>query len=123
MKKPLAFFLIATVAKLSIIIGANISRAEEIKVPVVDGMTITLGNYLQNVQARAKSMGPGLCAVRFSFNGSFPKQTRLFAPPLVWSKWQDLKPTFVNGPITVTVNYDEECDTGAIAELKYHKQD
>lgn len=93
------------------------SNASEITSPVTDGMTLKLGNVVQQVKVRAKSMGPGACAVTFELHG---ESTNFLASPLTWSPWTEIGPGFT-GPSTQTLSYTVGCDTGAIAEVKYFK--
>lgn len=93
------------------------ASASEVIVPVIDGMTIQLGNTLQQLKVRAKSFGPGFCGVKFIFYGS--GTYHLLAPPLKWSKWTKLGAAFAG--VAIKIGFVEVCDTGAIAEIRYYK--
>ena len=95
----------------------NLVSAGEIVNPVVDGMTITLGDYVQQVEVRAKSFGPGMCQVEFSIDG---ESYGFLAPPLTWSPWTKAGPAFIRKR-TVKIGFSQGCDTGAIGEIKYSK--
>ena len=53
MKHFIAFFVAIALS------FAALANAGEVTSPVIDGMTLRLGNYVQRVQVRAKSFGPG----------------------------------------------------------------
>lgn len=89
----------------------------EIKSPVTNGMTIELGNYVQQVKVRAKSFGPGACGVEFFISG---ETSGFLAPTLFWSPWTKIEPAFL-GESKQEVGFSEICDTGAIAEIRYFK--
>lgn len=109
--KRLFFFTIAIVAALLI---QEASAAEVIN-PVTDGMTLHLGNHVQRVSVRAKSIGPGACSVTFAIGG---KSNGFLAPPLTWSPWTNIGPGFI-GRSSQKLGYSVGCDTGAKAEVKY----
>lgn len=89
--------------------------AEEVILPVIDGMILELGNHAQQVQVRAKSLGPGACAVTFSLGG---KELSFLAPLLIWSPWTELNPAFLS-KTSQKLDFRQGCDTGAIAEVKF----
>lgn len=84
--------------------------------PVVNGMLLKLGNYAQNLEVRAKSLGPGFCGVRFSSTYFSPFE--FLAPPLVWGGWLEIPFGFL-GSGSVVLNYSVLCDTGAVAEVRF----
>ena len=83
-------------------------------IPVVNGMTITTSDSIANVEFRAKSFGPGFCNVEVSADNNTNK---ILAPPLTWSSWQVVAAHI--GVVTYTLGYKEECDTGALVEVRY----
>ena len=84
--------------------------------PLTSGMTITTSDSVANVEIRAKSLGPGFCAVGIS---SPYGQANFLSPPLSWSPWTNL---FAHvGAITATLNTSVGCDTGALFEVRYFK--
>lgn len=91
------------------------ANAEEKTLPVSDGMILNLGNHIQTVQVRAKSLGPGACAVSFDIKG---QSTNFLAPPLKMSPWTDVGPGFT-GATSQKLGFSIECDTGAVAEVKF----
>lgn len=111
MKHFIAFFVAIALS------FAALANAGEVTSPVIDGMTLRLGNYVQRVQVRAKSFGPGFCAVTFELGG---QSKGVSAPPLTWSNWFDVGPAYI-GPQSPTLGFSIGCDTGAIAEVKYLK--
>ena len=98
----------------------NLSKEKEIGTqhvePYSSGLRITTSNSIANVEVRARSMGPGFCAVRFSTMGG---QTQFLAPPVGWSPWTTLAAHV--GVATYTINETILCDTGMIAEIRYFK--
>ncbi len=94
---------------------ASANAQEKRVVPLVDGMTITAGDVVSNIEFRAKSFGPGVCAVEVS--ASTHEKRGILAPPLTWSNWIPL--TAHIGPASFTLNYKASCDTGAIVEVRY----
>ena len=93
------------------------ANAAEITSPVVDGMVLHLGDYVQRVAVRAKASGPGACAVTFSIGG---QNSGFLAPPSSWSPWTEIGPGFV-GKSAQKLGYSVNCDTDAIAEVRYSK--
>jgi hypothetical protein len=91
------------------------SNASEITSPVLDGMALKLGNVVQRVKVRAKSMGPGACAVTFELHG---ESINFLSPPLTWSPWTEVGPGFTSAS-SQALGFTIGCDTGAIAEVKY----
>ena len=91
--------------------------SDEIVSPVVDGMTLQLGDYVQEVKVRVKSLGPGFCGTVFTLQTT---ETQFLAPPFVWSDWISLEP-FSFGKNTMKLGLRVVCDTGVIAEVKYEK--
>lgn len=81
---------------------------------LVNGMTITTGNSYATVEVRAKSFGPGFCAVDVHANGD---TAGVLAPPFVWSTWQNLSNHI--GTVSYTLSYDKKCDTDALVEVRY----
>jgi hypothetical protein len=95
---------------------AAAAKAGEVTLPIVDGMTLsTKAGLLQQVEVRAKSMGPGLCEVRVQFAGG--TEVAVAAPPLVWSSWQKLSPAVAGGSYALA--FTAKCDTGAIGEVRF----
>jgi hypothetical protein len=45
--------------------------------PVVNGMTLRLGNSVQKVEVRAKSFGPGDCGVKFALRATVVENSSL----------------------------------------------
>jgi hypothetical protein len=80
-------------------------------------MSLTLGNHIQQVQVRAKSLGPGFCAVTFELA---KQSTDIAAPPLTWSSWTNVGPGFT-GVTTQRLGFSIGCDTGAVAQVMYSK--
>ena len=91
--------------------------AEEIIEPVVSGMKLELGNYVQQVEVRSKSFGPGFCAVEFNIGRD---EVRILAPPLVWSDWVKADTAYLS-PANVKVEENVVCDVGVLSEVKFHK--
>jgi hypothetical protein len=84
--------------------------------PVVNGMTLRLGNSVQKVEVRAKSFGPGGCGVKFALSGDGGGE--FIAPPLSWSSWTKIRIGYF-GRSKTTLGFEAACDTGALAEVRY----
>lgn len=105
---------------LSFLIGATgAAEAEKIQHTLTDGMVIELGNYVQTVEIRAKSLGPGGCAVKYTL-GNTGNQVQIFSLPGIWSAWARAPQAYF-GPTKLKVEEDVICDTGVIAEIRYEK--
>lgn len=85
--------------------------------PVVDGMAVPLGDFAQNIEVRAKSLGPGFCAVHFVAGQASPFEFQ--APPLVWGDWLEIPYGFI-GAGSITLGFKILCDTGALGEVRFH---
>lgn len=85
-------------------------------IPLVDGMTINTADVAANVEVRARSYGPGFCAVKASAGG---QEIGIAAPPGIWSDWFTL--TSHLGKATFVINSEVVCDTGAQFEVRYYK--
>ena len=107
----------AAIAMLILLGLQLLGRAEQVVYPVIDGMTLNLGNYVQRIEVRAKSLGPGFCGVRFTFAGD---SSGFLAPPFRWSSWTPVGPAYL-GPTRGSLGYTVVCDTGAIAQVRFHK--
>jgi hypothetical protein len=79
-------------------------------------MKIKTSDSVANVEVRAKSLGPGGCAVEFS---TFGVKKGFVAPPFNFSPWTVL--TASVGRNTFELHDDVKCDTGALAEVRYFK--
>lgn len=99
---------------------ASVVKTEEVTLPVIDGMTLNLGNYVQTVRVRAASMGPGVCAVEFSVGVAGSGKLGFLARPGTWSPWTDIPHGFI-GAMSTTLRFSALCDTGAIAQVKFHR--
>lgn len=94
------------------------AQAAQVTSVATDGIKLSLGNHWQQVELRVKSMGPGACAIKYSLgNGN---NLEVLAPPLVWSKWLKFPVTY-GGSTHVTLREHVVCDTGVIAEIRYHR--
>ena len=93
-----------------------VASAMQTTQPLTNGMTITTSNSVANVEVRAKSFGPGFCAVGIS---SPYGQSNFLAPPLTWSPWTHLFSHM--GAITATLGTSVGCSTGAVFEVRYFK--
>lgn len=80
-------------------------------------MAVPLGDFAQNIEVRAKSLGPGFCAVRFEAGEASPFE--FHAPPLVWGKWLEIPYGFI-GAGTITLSFTILCDTGALGEVRFY---
>jgi hypothetical protein len=96
--------------------GAYASDSAKTVVPLIDGMVITTANVVANVEVHGKSMGPGLCSINVRSGAASIVYS---APPLVWGTWVTLFSHV--GTVTSHVNFDINCDTGAILELQYYQ--
>ena len=112
--RKVSLFLMLTVVFLTSIVPV---RAGEVKGPVIDGMVLSLGNFVQRVKVRAKSLGVGACAVTFTIGG---ETTGFLAPPIIWSPWEEIGPGFF-GVSNQRLDFNVECDTGAVAEVMFQK--
>jgi hypothetical protein len=84
--------------------------------PLISGMSISTGDVIGNVHVRAKSMGPGFCAVTINGGSGF---TQFLAPPGFWSPWTQLFSHI--GRSQAIINTTIGCDTGAIFEIRYYR--
>lgn len=110
---------IALLVAASILAAASFVYAGQVTQQIVDGMIIEgKPNTLQQIQIRLKSFGPGFCGVDLRFLDSHEK---IAAPPLSWSGWFPFGGAFSNG--SHALGFSEDCDTGAIGEVKYIKAD
>jgi len=92
--------------------------SDKVTVPLFDGMTIKTADAVANVEVRAKSLGPGFCAVTFSADPS-GQRVGMNAPPLLWSNWVTL--TSHIGAVAITISQQVECDVGVVAEVRYFR--
>jgi hypothetical protein len=83
-------------------------------VPLIDGMTITTSNTVDTVEVRAKSQGPGGCAVEFLAGRD---HVGFVAPPFSYSPWTILFSHI--GRLTKTLTEDVKCDTGVLSQVRY----
>jgi hypothetical protein len=114
MVQTIALLLITA---LPFVAGASSACAGEVTQQIVDGMIVEgKPNTLQQIQIRLKSFGPGFCGVDLQFLDSHEK---IAAPPLVWSRWFPFGGAFNSG--SHALGFSEDCDTGAIGEVKYIK--
>ena len=93
------------------------SMAEPVRHSATDGMILKLGNYAQQVKVRAKALGSSDCNVEFSIQG---KAVVVVAPVNDYSDWVGIGPTFLE-PSNEKLGVSVKCDSGAIAQVKYHK--
>lgn len=96
---------------------ATSALAEEVVEPFIDGAILELGADIQQVEVRAKSLGPGFCAAEFNVNQD---TVRITAPPLTWSDWSKAERIYLS-PSTVKLGVRVICDTGVLAEVKYSR--
>lgn len=89
--------------------------ADRVTAPLIDGMTIELGNYVQRIEVRVRSMGPGKCAVEVSAGG---ETIGILAPLTEMSAWTQVGPAYLS-PSAVSVGFRTVCDTGAVGEIRY----
>ena len=94
------------------------SIAEPVRQAATDGMILNLGNYTQHVKVRAKALGSTECKVEFSIKG---KAVAVVAPANKYSDWVGVGPTFI-GPSNEKLGVSVKCDSGAITQVKYHRQ-
>jgi hypothetical protein len=47
-----------------------LAHGNQMEAAVVDGMTLSLGDHVQNIEVRAKFFGPGFCGVRIRVAGN-----------------------------------------------------
>lgn len=87
---------------------------EKMVVPLVNGMTVKIGESAGKMEARVKGFGPGFCAGSITV---FDETTSFSAPPLVWGEWFTVF-EHVTG-MTVTVSYQVVCDTDIVGEIRY----
>jgi len=91
--------------------------AEPVRHSATDGMILKLGNYAQQVKVRAKALGSSDCNIEFSIQG---KAVVVVAPVNNYSDWVGIGPTFLE-PSNEKLGVSVKCDSGAIAQVKYHK--
>ena len=108
---PLALILVTLFATPFDLVAEPIRRA------ATDGMILDLGNYAQQIEVRAKSLGSGECKVEFSIEG---KAVSVVAPANDYSDWVGVGPTFLS-PANVKLGVLVKCDAGAITQVKYHR--
>lgn len=85
--------------------------------PLVSGMSIRTADVVGNVKVRAKSLGPGFCAVSISATGG--GRSNFMAPPLTWSPWATLYSHL--GASSALLSAQADCDTGALFEVQYFR--
>jgi len=95
---------------------AQMAAPTQVVAPFIDGMTITTGDVVGNVEVRAMSMGPGACGVTFSAGSD---STQFLAMPGVYSPWTVLTSNI--GVVNFTLGENVVCDTGVVAEVRYWK--
>ncbi len=83
---------------------------------LVPGMTVTTSNSVGSIEVRAKSLGPGFCAVTYSSRG---EEAVISAPPLKYSDWSVLL-THI-GSSTNTISESVQCDGLVVAQVRYWK--
>lgn len=83
---------------------------------LISGMYIQTANVVASVSVRAKSQGPGFCAVTINSNTS---AINFLAPPFSWSPWTTLFSHIGSAGSTITTSIG--CDTGALFEIQYYK--
>jgi hypothetical protein len=91
-------------------------KDNQVVAPIVDGMRITTSDSVANVEVRAKSIGPGFCAVEYS---TFGGKVGFDAPPLTFSGWTVLVSHL--GKADFTISERVICDTGVLGEVRYFK--
>jgi hypothetical protein len=96
--------------------GSPSSGAQQTIVPLVPGMTVTTADVVGNVEVRARSHGPGFCAVGATGGDG---SASILAPPLAWSTWTVLF-SHLN-QTTATIDSTIECGTGTDLEIRYWK--
>ena len=108
-----------TILALSLLAAGatSLAASKKVTVPLVDGMTITLGHTYQTIKVRAQSMGPGACGVKFYIDRRV--YGHFLAPPHVWSTWVAIGPAMYS--TVIKLGFDAVCDTGAIAQVRYSK--
>ena len=75
-------------------------------------MTISTSDSVANVEVRAKSVGPGFCAVEYS---TFGGRVGFDAPPLTYSGWTVLVSHV--GKAEFIISERVICDTGVLGEV------
>ena len=93
------------------------SMAEPVRHAATDGMILKLGNFAQQIKVRAKALGSSDCNVEFTIQG---KAVVVVAPFNVYSDLVGIGPTFLE-PSDEKLGVSVKCDSGAIAQVKYHK--
>jgi hypothetical protein len=98
---------------------STLAWAEEKTVTgLVDGMVITTSDSVANVEARAQSQGPGLCATKVSAE---PGNTvAIAATPGVYSNWVTIASHV--GSVSFTLHTTIDCDTGALFQVRYYRK-
>lgn len=92
---------------------------KKVVVPLIDGMVLKLGNVVQQIEVRAKSMGPGKCAVEISAED---ETIGILAPLTKMSDWKKVGPAFL-GEGSAKMGFRIICDTGAIGQVRYFPKD
>ncbi|MCJ9720793.1 hypothetical protein MOV66_10240 [Agrobacterium sp. SHOUNA12C] len=94
----------------------EVNSGTQVVVPLVDGMTIQTADVTANVEVRARSYGPGFCAVKASAGS---QEIGIAAPPEVWSDWFVVASHL--GRATFSLSSEVICDTGAQFEVRYYR--
>jgi hypothetical protein len=102
-------------AALSLLSFASYGQSHQVTQSLYDGFVVSTGNVVAPVEVRAKSLGPGLCAVEITGGA---QTVRLDAPPLAWSGWTTLYNSI--GESEQSINVSSLCDTGAVFEVRYY---
>jgi hypothetical protein len=84
--------------------------------PIIDGMTIQTADVAANVKVRAKSLGPGKCAVKISDDKG--DESDILAPLTDWSDWHTLVANI--GQVSLVISVNVVCATGVVAEVQYY---
>lgn len=102
-------------SQLPLSLASLTKTSSKIVIPAVDGQVIQLKpDALQQVEFRAKSMGPGFCSV---IAGLGSDVVNIAAPPLSWSSWARLPTAHSGGAFSI--RFSPQCDTGAVGEIRY----
>ena len=117
-KRSLAWTAVAVLLTGSTTAGAvRPTTSSQVVEPFIDGMTIHTSDSVANVEVRAKSFGPGGCAVEFS---TVAAKIGFVAPPLTYSSWTVL--TASVGKNSFELHNDVKCDTGVVAQVRYYAE-
>jgi hypothetical protein len=107
---------VSVFAALVMTTGARAQPVQTVA-PLIDGMSVSTCNCVGNLEVRAQSAGPGLCAVSITTLDGRAK-AEFDAPPLVWSDWTVL--WSYTGAVGFTISFDTLCDTGAMGQVRYY---